>query len=47
MELQRAVAVLDSAGEVADGAGGNAECHVGVGDAKQTLAVHCRVEGAL
>src|SRR2546427_2765765 len=47
MELQRTIAVVDRAREVANGAGGNAECHMGVGNAKQTFAVHGRVEGAL
>src|SRR3982074_1357030 len=39
--------MLDSAREVANGAGGNAECHMRVGDAKEDFAVYGRVEGAL
>src|SRR5207302_117035 len=47
MELQRAIAMVDSASEVADCPRGNAERHVSVSDAKQTLAVHSRVKRAL
>ncbi len=47
VELQRTVAVLDGAREVANGAGRNAQRHVGVGDSKKAFGIHGCVQCTL